>query len=512
MFVLGVCILSAVLWAVSKTKIYDYFYIILLWVFIGLYIQGNYIPRNYGLLDGSTIEWEQYTKYAVASLVIIGMVILGIVITCIKGRNIALKIGSWIFSFVTAMLLVTLVTLSIKNFDTVTSLTDEQYVVTEKSMLSLSEEKNIVVILLDQFGSDVFLEMLESEEGDEIREKLVDFTYYPDTVGAYPVTPTSLAYILTGEWYENQEKYDDYVKNAYSKTTLYSTLQEQGYDVGVYTNRSYLDSSNDYNTYVNVGQGRYKVSNYKHFVADIYKLVAFNYVPHQLKKYFVIYTDDLNKWRTLKSKDGENVYTQSTVDFYDNLVKERISIDNSVYSFRFYHLDGVHGPHTFGKDLKSDTQESYTRYDEGLGCVTVVNEYMNQLKELGVYENTAVVVMADHSYNREYTLGRNPIFMVKNFGETHEFEVSDKQLSYEDLQATFISLATDEVMPNSIWSEEIDNRTERRFLWYDNGTYQVDGFVPDTWEYMVTEPAYEPDSMTPTKKIYITGGGIRYDE
>jgi hypothetical protein len=102
--------------------------------------------------------------------------------------------------------------------------------------------------------------------------------------------------------------------------------------------------------------------------------------------------------------------------------------------------------------------------------------------------------------------------MVKNFGETHEFEVSDKQLSYEDLQATFISLATDEVMPNSIWSEEIDNRTERRFLWYDNGTYQVDGFVPDTWEYMVTEPAYEPDSMTPTKKIYITGGGIRYDE
>jgi len=46
----------------------------------------------------------------------------------------------------------------------------------------------------------------------------------------------------------------------------------------------------------------------------------------------------------------------------------------------------------------------------------MVEEYMNQLKELGVYDSSTIIVMADHGSK----FNGQPIFFIKNKDERHE--------------------------------------------------------------------------------------------
>lgn len=59
------------------------------------------------------------------------------------------------------------------------------------------------------------------EENPDYREIFEDFTYYPNTVGAYPFTMMAIPHILSGEWFENQESFWDYNVNAFKNAPLF---------------------------------------------------------------------------------------------------------------------------------------------------------------------------------------------------------------------------------------------------------------------------------------------------
>lgn len=73
---------------------------------------------------------------------------------------------------------------------------------------------------------------------------------------------------------------------------------------------------------------------------------------------------------------------------------------------------------TYAGDYRSSLEAS----------LTLTKAYLQKLKEAGVYDNSVIIVMADHGTNGEYYLepmGRqNPILFVKGIGEQHAFEVS----------------------------------------------------------------------------------------
>ena len=72
---------------------------------------------------------------------------------------------------------------------------DEQFV--------MSEDQNFVILLLDTVDSRTITELLD--EHPEYSEVFRDFTYFENTVGAYSCTERSVPYILSGDWYENDE-------------------------------------------------------------------------------------------------------------------------------------------------------------------------------------------------------------------------------------------------------------------------------------------------------------------
>ena len=76
-FVITTIILMVIFFYLSMTKYFEYFYVFLSAIFLYFYIQGNYIPRKYGILNGVDINWSSYTQYGIASILVFLFIVPG---------------------------------------------------------------------------------------------------------------------------------------------------------------------------------------------------------------------------------------------------------------------------------------------------------------------------------------------------------------------------------------------------------------------------------------------------
>lgn len=127
-------------------------------------------------------------------------------------------------------------------------------------------------------------------------------------------------------------------------------------------------------------------------------------------------------------------------------------------------------------------------------CITIVEAYLNKIRENNVYDNSAIVIMSDHGWSPIYEDRSNPILYIKGFNEKHEYLVSDKKISYQDLAIEFTKLidgyTTDKLFV------DLDN-SERRYLFYE--FRDEDNLI----EYSQTGYAWETSKLIPTGKKYV---------
>jgi arylsulfatase A-like enzyme len=122
--------------------------------------------------------------------------------------------------------------------------------------------------------------------------------------------------------------------------------------------------------------------------------------------------------------------------------------------------------------------------------MTLANAYLQKLKDAGVYDNSAIIIMADHG-SRILGPGEddlykfNPIFMVKGIGEEHPYQVNYAPLSYEDLIQCYERLMDHKQSTECFDWKEGDHRV-RRLIWsawqmeHHMIEYTLDGYA---WEY-----------------------------
>ncbi len=501
-FAVVFCILYLINSFLQKTKwsyaIYGFIFCIMLY----FYIQGNYVPRNYGVLNGVDIDWGSYTAYAITSIVLLLVSLTAGIFICLKVKEKIYSAGRLVCTILILMQLVTIGTLYFQNTTSKQSTADNM-VVTAKDIFELSENNNVIVFVLDTFGTSVMQDMLQTEKADEYRELFSDFTYYPDTLGAYPSTRGAMPQLLTGEWYTNDKPYDDYVAKAYEDNEIYNILKEDGYSIGVYTEPFYLDS--EYSMYTNVEEGSYKIGNYGAFVQKMFKLVAFNYMPHQLKQYFYTTSAD---FALLKEGDGENRrYTMNVLEFWEILTAEGISLSDNDNSFRVYHTDGVHGPYTFDVNLNSDSKAEYSVYDVAAGNFTILEFFLGELKEKGIYDKSAIIIMADHGstgYNQ------NPLFMIKNVNEKHEFKISDNEMSYDYLDDIYLKLLNGEVVEEEDIESLRQEAGQRRFLYYSWDDSWDKAYLPNMVQYVSVGNALNMDNLVLTDNVFTAEKDFSY--
>ncbi len=161
-----------------------------------------------------------------------------------------------------------------------------------------------------------------------------------------------------------------------------------------------------------------------------------------------------------------NLYITGTdSQFYHNLCKEKLSIsDDKKGAFRIYHLYGAHSPYYLTENATLDF-ESGDPITQWKGCMRITYEYIEQLRDNGLYEDATIIITADHGLNRTQrtalkdkgitvTDDSNPIFIIKRAGEKRKsIEVIDKEVTDDSFTSTILKSInpTDTECGKAIW-------------------------------------------------------------
>ena len=85
-------------------------------------------------------------------------------------------------------------------------------------------------------------------------------------------------------------------------------------------------------------------------------------------------------------------------------------------------------------------------YEQSIeASMTIVATYLQKLKDSGVYDNTAIMILSDHGYNIEdddsSEKRQHPILFVKGVGEHYdELQISSAPISQSDYLEAYTRL------------------------------------------------------------------------
>lgn len=219
------------------------------------------------------------------------------------------------------------------------------------------------------------------------------------------------------------------------------------------------------------------------------KLVALRYAPSLLAPVHWMYSGEFEQW---KSTENKAAYSLNDAVIYQRLMTQGLMATAEEPCFRFYHLGGVHSPYLLDRDLNYISDGSGTEEEQGLGTLHIISEYIKQLKSLGVYNQTTVIILADHGYHEHSYMESCPLLMIKFPGQSHPFTISDIPISYVSMAEIMTEALQGELSSLEKWRQ-----TEPRYFYYQS---EVNGVI-DLTEYMIDSPGIGKE-MKPTGIVY----------
>lgn len=479
---------SIIIYYVSKLlkmkKIYEIFLMVFSICLSALYIQGNYLSGSLPTLDGAKIYWDKYEMQNIISILMWLVVVIINVIICRKFKSKYKKIISYEFCAIFIMLFVSFLVTIFTSKDLYAE--KGKYISTTKNINMLSENKNFLILLVDCVDSREFEKVVNETDSDYVFE---DFTYFPDTMSTYGFTRDSVPYIFSGIWYEAETPYNQYYENAFNNSKLFSMMKRDNYDINVYDEELMISNNKKYDV-KNVELVNSKIDLYSLFKQEV-KYDLFKYLPFGLKKYSSIETLNYSKCKKLNKNDSEyDIFSWNNVFNYEHWNK--INLQKNNY-FHFLHIEGAHFPYDLNKNLEKLTDE--TNYDDKLGAtISMIDTYLTRIKDSGMYDNSVIIILSDHGQNDLNPVGRqNPILYIKGIDEHHKLEVSNKKVSYVDLNESIYKDLLDNKKSFELL-ENVDNDRIRRYLWYKD--------YDDMYEQTLDGHAWETEKLINTGKRY----------
>ena len=438
----------------KKVNWYYSLMLIIFFIFFITYIEGNYLVGRLPGLDGSIINWS---KYQLENYITLGVSLLLLIIGIISIKKCGLAKTINYAAYISLAILLMLGT----SF--VTTLNNNKRMFNQKNKLVLtfdnintaSKNKNYYIVLLDAVDSGKFYHEWQSDS--QYKDLFNDFTFYNDALAYYPFTLNSLPLILTGQINRNETEFSEFSTNAYNNSPLFKKLTENGYHLNLYDKDIVWDGNKKFNIDNNITSNTFKID-LPYFHKQELKYIMFKYLPFPLKKYSHIETFDFNdcidKYR-ISLQEGNNII--------ENNPKLELTDNNE---FKYLHLEGGHQPFNLNEEL--DYIDNGTYMQKVHGNLKYVKNFLDRLKKNNVYDNSVIVIMADHGYSKtgkgNLFYRMNPLLIIKGMNEHHEVTISDKAISYEDVNKALVELVNGKKSADLF--QDIPSKRKRTILWY----------------------------------------------
>lgn len=468
----------------KKMIIYKTILILSYVVFIFIYMQGNYLIKNLPSLDGTTIEWGTYLKDNIISFVVL---IVIFIVEFILLRKFKIKKTIKTNSFITIAIFLMILTSFISRL-LIPGVFREKVVAnaTTRNINNASSDKNFFIFLVDAVDSSAFAKVLN--ESPEYSDTFTDFTYYPDTISAYLFTRDSIPFIFSGKWNENEKEFNEYSNEAFENSPLLNTLKNDNYQMNFYEYQVSW-TSRKAETFSNIDIYNNKIDK-KELGKNLTKYILFKYLPYSLKQYSKIETMNFD---SCKVERDSTFFKWDNDIAYNTIKNNEMKIEENKY-FQFMHIEGGHVPFDYDENVNKISAEEGTYELKLKATLNIINEFINRLKENNVYDNSAIIVMADHGYWYESSGRQNPILYVKGINEHHEMISSEKPVSYEDLNEIYTGLLEGKTSEELL--QNIKPNRIRRFI--DNAFEGEDNMV----EYEQRGKAWDNSASVATGKEF----------
>lgn len=360
----------------------------------------------------------------------------------------------------------------------------EKMYLTRGGLDTVAPGKNIVIFVLDRFDISNYDDLLASDP--DIFSFLTGFTAYPDNISLYSRTYPAVASMISGKRNDFSGGAERYFASAYGKSEFLRALKENDYAVRIYTADyyGYRDAAVLEGIANNLsGSGGYTVTQRGKLIGNMLALSAYRYLPTALKPLIPVSTASFSGIGTYGEAPAYEINDAAVF----RTVRKGLTLDDRFgeNAYTFIHLSGCHPP--YNMDEKGN-ETSSNAFRSTLGCFRLIENYLNEMKRLGVYDEATVVITGDHPWAVddyvEPTQPRLTALFVKEAGASNEpFRVSDAQVSQENLIPTLVKsagLRTDRTWGVSYSEIPEGSDTERHHLFemtYSDGSSALVDFL-----------------------------------
>lgn len=523
-------------------------------VALAVWVQGQLLVWEYGVLDGTTPEWGEFTSAVVIDTLV--WLLIGIAAVILRRHIYGQAV--WVSS---ALLLIQVLPAAndLRSQPDIPEFHRYQFDETHK--FSFSQNENVIVLMLDAFQTDIFQEILAEEP--EIADSLEGFTYFRNALAGYSKTYPSVALMMSGQWYENDIPIQRFIKESFEKGSVPEALLRKGWRVDFFPHvKRVVQVSPDV---ASNAVPMFECATARSEAGQLLDLGFFRVSPHWLKSYWL----DGYDWRfsrylpvvcrigsdrapSRRAAEPRSDASHAALRFLED-AQATLNADLPENAFKFYHLMIPHAPFQLNEELIAADlpagPEGFRR--QSRSTVELLMRFLDALKASGVYDNAMILVLSDHGggeYVRRVNLdlidgehdedvsrheripGHHlasglPLILVKRPGERGKLQISNAPVSLADIAATMASeldFRVDYPGENIFNVEESAARKRRYFFFEFEGwgsvylpamtEYLVDGFswFDDNWQPSgrVLEPAVIPERSVPQE--FQLGETIRF--
>ena len=410
-------------------KLFKWYMLLVLGVGLGFYVQGNYINYDYGVLDGTDIEWGNYTKYGLLNTTIwvVCLLVPFIIYFIVRKKDKALI--NKIVVAVCLFLVVIQVPAFISQAVTYKKKSTQSLVITNDEMFSYAPKDNIVVFILDCLDEVYYQDYLTRHPDFETDNP--GFVHYDNAMTGGARTMMAMPIFYTGIPYDRQDTYSQYVDEIFKQDNLLQKMNDAGYDVRVYSETLFfsddtVDMVDNFEMVTNPVTSDYMLSR------KLYKLTLFKFMPHFLKARFWMQTSEFEE-----AMKRDNTYEFNDIKFYQDYSQTHMTIDDSKKkTFTVYHLKGMHRPYNMNRECVDVGRTG--RREQLAGVFKIVNEMLQEMKDKGIYDSSTIMITADHGdkHNCERIM-----LMLKEAGATGDCTYSHAPVSSFDFPIYLAGIA-----------------------------------------------------------------------
>ncbi len=369
------------------------------------------------------------------------------------------------------------------KYDKTVNLSKSLYYSTE-GQLEVSKGNNVIYFVIDYCDTRIVNDALK--EDPALFDYFNGFTYYEDTVFTHGRTFPAITYMLSGEKCYYDKDYKDYVNDSIKNSKFLNEINESGADIRLYTDPKVIGTEIGglVDNYKTIGDKGPKIK-IKGFLIQSLKVSGFRGMPYFAKKHFFYDTETVNSLSTVQIDDAAPI--NDDLAFYNSIQSDKVTVNESYSSaFRFYHMFGSHPGATINENAE---YMMWVSLDRALrGDLKIIKEYLEQLKAVGAYDDSTIIITADHGeYRGKFDKPQTCLLMVKEAGADNSkpIEISSAPVSQENIIPTIIKAIGGDPAKYGKALDEVSENDELKRYTYNTETDPETGYETVMKEYVI---------------------------